>query len=132
MDRNMRRASEREGRRLQALPWNDLRDTTAAAIERQELLHPGIPLPYDAVWRNNHYVVMITNNLSVLGLPARRLFIRRCDAGPVHSWYDFQRIKNAIAGPEATAIEVYPPESRLTDVANVYWLWILDDTKETT
>jgi len=129
MSRAMRRASQRNGERLQNLPWNVLEDVTEMQRERHRVLSPGSTMKQpDRVWMNNHYTVQVHEGQTVLGRRATKLFIRRNDAGAVHSWYDFQRIKNALYGEEATAIEVYPPESKLTDVANVYWLWVLEDT----
>jgi hypothetical protein len=129
MTRAMRRASQRNGERLQALPWNDLVDVTEFSRQRHAELHPGVVQRHrpDGVWMNNHYTVQVFDGLEVLGRPATKLMIRRNDSGPIHSWYDFQRIKNALYGDEATAIEVYPPESKLTDVANMYWLWVLTE-----
>lgn len=41
------------------------------------------------------------------------------------SWWEAQRIKNDICGPDATAIEVYPPQSEVVDGADMYHLWVL-------
>ncbi|MFG1364707.1 DUF7694 domain-containing protein [Xanthobacter versatilis] len=41
------------------------------------------------------------------------------------TWWEAQRIKNEICGPEATAIEVYPPQSEVVDGADMYHLWAL-------
>lgn len=41
------------------------------------------------------------------------------------SWWEAQRIKNEIAGVNATAVEVYPPQSEVVDDADAYHLWIL-------
>lgn len=54
-----------------------------------------------------------------------KLMIRRHDDQPMHNWKHLQRIKNEICGPEAIAIEVYPAESELVDVANIYWLFVM-------
>lgn len=43
------------------------------------------------------------------------------------TWHEMQRIKNEIAGPDATAIEVYPPESEVVDEADMFHLWIVPD-----
>lgn len=56
--------------------------------------------------------------------PMIHLTITRKDHAPVHSWADFQQIKNALVGPEHEAIEVYPAESRLVDMAHQYHLWV--------
>jgi hypothetical protein len=55
------------------------------------------------------------------------IVIRRHDGAPVHSWTDFQRIKNELYGKERQAIEVYPPESELVDARNLYHLWVLPE-----
>lgn len=41
------------------------------------------------------------------------------------SWHEAQRIKNEIAGPDATAVEIYPPHAEVVDDANAYHLWVL-------
>lgn len=53
------------------------------------------------------------------------LVISRNDNQPIHSWPDFQTIKNVLVGPEHTGIEVFPPESQLTDAANCYHIWVI-------
>lgn len=41
------------------------------------------------------------------------------------SWWEMQRIKNEIAGEDATAIEVYPPQSEAVDGADMFHIWVL-------
>lgn len=41
------------------------------------------------------------------------------------TWWEAQRIKNEIAGVNATAVEVYPPQAEVVDDADAYHLWIL-------
>ena len=41
------------------------------------------------------------------------------------TWYEMQRIKDDIAGPKATAVEIYPPQSEIVDGANMYHIWVL-------
>lgn len=53
------------------------------------------------------------------------LSIKRRDKQPIHDWRELQTIKNEIVGPEHEAVELYPAESRLTDTANQYHLWVL-------
>lgn len=57
------------------------------------------------------------------GEPMVHLSIKRLDREPIHDWRDLQKIKNAIVGEEAEAVELYPAESRLVDAANQYHLW---------
>ena len=41
------------------------------------------------------------------------------------SWDTLQQIKNEIAGDEAVAIEIYPPESQVVDELNMRHLWVM-------
>jgi hypothetical protein len=42
------------------------------------------------------------------------------------TFHEMQRIKNEILGYEATAVEVYPPQSDLVDDADMFHLWSTD------
>lgn len=54
------------------------------------------------------------------------LSIKRNDREPIREWRDLQRIKNELCGPEAEAVELFPAESRLTDEANQFHLWVFN------
>lgn len=41
------------------------------------------------------------------------------------SWPEMQRIKDEIVGPDATAIEVYPPKAEVVDEADMFHIWVL-------
>jgi hypothetical protein len=41
------------------------------------------------------------------------------------TFHEMQRIKNEIAGKDATAVEVYPPQPEMVDGADMYHLWVL-------
>lgn len=78
------------------------------------------------VWRNDLYEVAVYRDeagnarcLKVSPLKARDL--------PFHHR---QQIKTQIAGAEAEGMEIYPAESRLIDMADIYWLWILPPGKQ--
>lgn len=56
----------------------------------------------------------------------QHLKIQRRDGGEVVAHWDLlQAIKNEMAGPEAFAVEFFPPESRLVDEVNIRHLWII-------
>lgn len=44
------------------------------------------------------------------------------------SWPEMQRIKNELAGEDATAIEVYPPQADVIDQADMFHIWVLRGT----
>lgn len=53
------------------------------------------------------------------------LSIKRHDKEPMNDWREMQRIKTAICGAEAEAVQLYPAESRVVDTANQYHLYVL-------
>src|SRR5215475_7608708 len=61
------------------------------------------------------------------GSLAYRLAIKRRDRQPIRTWRILQDIKNAVAGNDRYAIEIYPPESQVTDTANIYHLWVFEE-----
>jgi len=82
-------------------------------------------------FKNNRYVVMIDDNAKMTnGITAIKAMVQRHDDKPIPShWKEMQNIKNEIFGNQKTAIEYYPATDNLTDIANIYWLWILPDGK---
>lgn len=80
----------------------------------------------DEVWVNDQYQVNIDKRAphGFAGVAVWHLSIKRRDKAPVHDWRDLQAIKNALCGPQAEAVELYPAESRLVDSANQYHLWV--------
>ena len=44
-------------------------------------------------------------------------------SGDRPTWHEMQRIKNDILGEDATAVEVYPPQSEVVDEADMFHLW---------
>jgi hypothetical protein len=83
------------------------------------------------VWANDEYWALldkqceIGTHTSFLGYPLWHLAIRRRNEKPLHDWRVLQGIKNKVVGEEFEAIELYPADSRIMDVGNVYHLWVL-------
>lgn len=86
-----------------------------------------LPVPEGTqVYRNNLYTVHVEQRSGLGGkVMLTHLSIKRNGREPIHDWADLQAIKNAICGPEAEAVELYPAESRLVNAANQYHLWVL-------
>ena len=81
-------------------------------------------------WRNDEYLVQITSaeaaGCAPHGTQILWLRIYRHDGAVIaNHWQTLQQIKNELIGPEATAVEFYPPESELKDGENSYHLWVL-------
>lgn len=73
-------------------------------------------------YENDQYKVVVRKQQSDLG-DVIWLSICRMDRQPIHSWRDFQKIKNMLLGEEWYGYEVYPDERQLVDTANQYHLW---------
>ncbi len=85
------------------------------------------------IYKNNLYQVAVygadqQKNLQSSDWPGMiHLSIKKIDRSAVHDWSHMQRIKNELVGDEHEAVELYPAESRLVNMANQYHLWVLAD-----
>jgi hypothetical protein len=86
----------------------------------QAYIDAGLTLP-EAVWGNDRYSVFVRD----IGEGAMHISLHRRDRQPVRDWRHLQQIKNEVAGPERTAVEIFPPESVLVDSANEYHLFVV-------
>lgn len=80
----------------------------------------------EAIYTDGEFIVEVHSTENPVPFKCR-LMIKRCDKAPIRSWRQLQDTKNEIAGVDASAIEIYPPESEVTDTANIYHLWVLAD-----
>lgn len=61
--------------------------------------------------------------------PGSRVSVNRVQAGSAGwkadiSWDELQRVKREIGMGDAWAVEIYPPESQVVNVANMRHLWV--------
>lgn len=82
------------------------------------------PKGLERAWKNSRYVVQAFKPRDTAWGTFIKVGIRRNDEAAVRSWSEIQRIKNELFGEEAVAIEFFPAESKLVDVANLYWIWV--------
>lgn len=75
--------------------------------------------PHAADFRNAAFSVRVKDHGTAIRLSVASLSGRR------PTWWEMQRIKNDFAGPDATAVEVYPPQSEVVDNADVFHVWIV-------
>lgn len=96
-------------------------------LERSTPMRNGVKINIqdEEQWANDQYVVHLRRMKS--NHPDQpdgiHLSIRNQDRSAKHDWRHFQRIKNQLAGPDWTGIEIYPPEDSLIDMANQWHLW---------
>ncbi|GHE88575.1 hypothetical protein GCM10016455_05880 [Aliiroseovarius zhejiangensis] len=73
----------------------------------------------DHVRRNRVFSVLVRDVGTAIHLGISSL------TGDRPSFHEMQRIKNDLAGPNATGVEVYPPQEELVDDAEMFHLWVL-------
>lgn len=71
------------------------------------------------VHKNRIFSVLEITHPSVIQLSIASL------SGERPTWHEMQRIKDEIAGPEKTAVEVYPPHDQIVDGADMFHIWVL-------
>ena len=88
----------------------------------------GIEVPGEFCYQNSRYNIGIEEigTLDPFGT-VWEMTIHRLDLQPIFDWRDVQLAKNELFGPEAQAVQVFPRESMLVDVANEYWFYVFPD-----
>jgi len=80
----------------------------------------------ETYWRNAFYLVMRKELEPERGLDgAVRLSMRREDGKAIREWKHIQRVKNEIVGPEREAVEIFPPQSMVTDMSHEHHLFVV-------
>lgn len=91
---------------------------------------PGSSVTHLHVWRSCDFFVQVVqqNKSGHLRITVNRTLLD--DKGGWKqgiSWDELQHIKNAIGYADRTAVEVYPPASRVVNVANMRHLFLLPE-----
>lgn len=106
---------EAERRRRSTGKWGEWE-----RIENPHLLAPGWLGDVDHVRRNRVFSVLVRPLDCAVHLAVTSL------SGVRPTWWEMQRIKNEIAGPGATAVEVYPPQDEVVDDADMFHIWVIN------
>lgn len=88
---------------------------------------PGAPIPFK-VWRSSTFLVQGFHEDGCTRLSVNRTMIQR--NGQWHddvTWDDLQRLKHEAGFGDSCAIEFYPPDADVVNVANMRHLWIVTD-----
>ena len=88
-------------------------------IENPRRFGPGWLGEVDYVRKNRVFSVLVRDVGSAIHLAVSSL------SGDRPTWWEMQRIKNDLAGPGATAVEVYPPQAEVVDGADMFHIWIV-------
>lgn len=90
-------------------------------LENPHRLKPGWLGEVDHVRRNRVFAVLVRDVRFAVHLAVSSL------TGDRPTWHEMQRIKSDLAGPNATGIEVYPPDAEIIDAADMFHIWIVSD-----
>lgn len=107
-------------------------------LRRRQRKNPDFWTPWDITpsWKEDEdegVVFIVTNNrysirvvawsLTKINLIIQSAHGHRKDLDMGLSWAHKQRIKNEFFGTEEMAVELFPPESNMLDIADSYHLW---------
>lgn len=79
------------------------------------------------VWRSQKFLVVVYGDMGY-----ERVTVNRCELEPNGDWKagitwdELQKIKRDIGRGDKWAVECYPPDSEVVNVANLRHLWLLD------
>ncbi len=109
-----RTAFERKLLRRMAQKWGEWEERSHLAS------HPHAPEGCVQCWVNNKYSVQLIarGELEVL-------MVRRHDEGDEYPWRDLQRIKNELVGEDREAVQVFPKQGEVVDVADMAHIWLV-------
>lgn len=114
--------ARRKAMHAESLRWG----TTLRELPRSEW--PDNPVPPIRAWRSRAFLVM--EYAAKDG--ASRLTLCRCqlaDDGDWRqdiSWDDIQRLKRECGYSTRCAVELYPPDANVVNVANMRHIWLID------
>jgi hypothetical protein len=123
-NRKERRASEANGARMMRQGWNAFEDITAEAYRFPSFQAMTPPKPAK-VYKNNLFIVQVWDPVNSAWGLVTKAGVRKNDGTPT-GWAHLQQIKDELFGKEREAFELFPASSKLVDVANMYWLWVLE------
>lgn len=107
--------------------WFWLKPESVAASLREQGAEQWAELAENcySIAMNGIYQVMIKTIVAGPLQEIAHFYITRVDGSKLKPWLDYQRIKNELAGPTFTALEVYPPEDELVDDIDMWHMWVL-------
>jgi hypothetical protein len=100
-----------------ALPKKELVGCLVKCGERDEILADGRPR-HGIIYNSRDYSICVYDGY---------MCVQRRDQKPARDWRDLQKIKNSIWGDASVAVEVFPPQENVFDMANTTWLWRMPD-----
>lgn len=123
-------SGKQKKRERAAEAWGPWESRESAVAEARAGIHGGALVTMVGAYLNRVLSVQVFDVEPRGGLfshvvGVQHFIIRRHDGTDHVTWPDKQRVKDEIAGPEHTAVEMFPPRSALVDERNLYHLWVV-------
>ncbi len=77
----------------------------------------------EEVWRSRDWVVLVYESTRS---EAERITVRRTSGDDGITWDELMAIKRAIGRGSSWAVEIYPPDDQIHNVANMRHLWVVE------
>ncbi len=118
--RNQRRQLEKDNKKF---------STKFVKVKRAQW--PGyVPKGLFEVWRNQDYLIQLFHEercVDRMSVCTTHIDTSQLDWTEGISWNDLQHMKQAIGRGSQSAVEIYPPEDCIVNVANMRHLWLLPE-----
>ncbi|MCC7414384.1 MAG: hypothetical protein IT495_22405 [Gammaproteobacteria bacterium] len=95
-------------------------------VPREHWLSVRVPPGIESVWRSRDFLAQLYTHESVPRLSVCRTGLRGDRWQDGIEWDDLMRVKSECGFGDRWAVECYPPESEVVNVANMRHLWLLD------
>lgn len=127
-DRDLNRAQRRALEKAKRFLINSYpEELTRVAEDDPNMPYTSHAQDLDSVWRNKKYTVMVWN------VPAGKKITISRNTWDSHScrykdgitWDEIMEIKRGVGFGDQNAIEFYPPDDEIINIANVRHIWIL-------
>lgn len=115
----------REQRR-QLIRENAKQPARMTLVPHENWPHDNVPTGIKSVWRSRDFLAQLYTHEPVLRLSISRTIPSSHGWRPEIAWDDLMRVKLECGFGDQWAVECYPPESEVVNVANMRHLWLLD------
>ena len=93
-----------------------------------------IPKGLFEVWTNKDFLVQINKEASGIRITINKLIYKVIKGEPIWddgiSWDQIQEIKSLVGYGDKWAVECFPPDQEVVNVANMRHIWILNNPPE--
>lgn len=105
---------------------NDRQPARMTLVPREHWPSVRVPPGTESVWRSRYFLAQLYTHEQTQRLSISRTVLSGDRWGGGIEWDDLMRVKSECGFGARWAVECYPPESEVVNVANMRHLWLLD------